>query len=661
MRDVKNREPEINILLVDDRRENLLALEAALEPLECNLVYASSGEEALKQVLQRDFAAVLLDVQMPGMNGFETAKLIKARERSIHIPIIFITAISQAEEHVLGGYSSGAIDYIFKPFHPEALRMKLSGLISMHKHREQLKMHSKLLTKRTLELEETNDKLREITLVLHKAETLNRVIIDTSADTILTFDRLGYIQSANRAAEGVLGYKTDELIGMNMAELFPNEGKLQLTTDILHRIFPRNDKIVEADLVRRDGSTFPADLQIGEAVIDEIMLMVCFIRDITERKQLEQERKDRFTKLERFVTERTKELLQTNTKLHHSQERFRKIFESSPSLVGIRSMEDQKFLDVNESWLNCTGYSYEEMLTCSGDILKFATQVGDGTSEPLTHFAVNTRNLKVTYVAKDGTTRDGLVSTELIEIQTEPCELIVLTDITDQLHLEKEVARLDRLNLIGEMAAGIAHEIRNPMTTVRGFLQVIQAKGAPEFHSHISLMLAELDRANSIITEFLTLAKTKITHQKRQLLNPIIEALFPLIQAEAMMSDKQVQVMLRECPELLLDEKEVRQLILNIALNGLEAMQPGGVLEIETEHVNDEVVLLIRDQGGGIKEDVLDKLGTPFFTTKETGTGLGLAICYSVAARHHAVIDVLTGEAGTTFKIRFQEVSANTE
>jgi two-component system, sporulation sensor kinase E len=651
-------DPEINILLVDDRRENLLALEAALQPLECNLVYASSGEDALKQVLQRDFAAVLLDVQMPGMNGFETARLIKARERSIHIPIIFITAISQAEEHVLGGYSSGAIDYIFKPFHPEALRMKLGGLISMHKHREQLKLHSKLLTKRTLELEETNEKLREITLVLHKAETLNRVIIETSADTILTFDRLGYIQSANRAAVAVLGYNTDELIGMNMMELFPLENKLQFTTDILHRLFPRHDKIVETELTRKDGRTFPADLQIGEAVIDEVMLMVCFIRDITERRQLEQERKDRFAKLERLVTDRTKELLQTNTKLHHSQERFRKIFESSPSMIGIRSMEDGKFIDVNESWLNSTGYTYQEMLMCEGDILRFASTVGDGTSEPLASFAPNTRNLKVSYMTKDGSIRDGLVSTEVIEIQTMPCELIVLTDITGQLHLEKEVARLDRLNLIGEMAAGIAHEIRNPMTTVRGFLQVIQAKGSPDFTTHIALMLAELDRANSIITEFLTLAKTKMTFQKSQLLNPIVEALFPLIQAEALMSDKEVRVNLRKCPALLLDEKEVRQLILNIALNGLEAMLPGGVLTIETEHVDGEVILSIKDQGEGIKDEWLDKLGTPFFTTKETGTGLGLAICYSVAARHHAVIDILTGEDGTTFKIRFQEVAS---
>src|SRR5690606_24960332 len=230
--------------------------------------------------------------------------------------------------------------------------------------------------------------------------------------------------------------------------------------------------------------------------------------------------------------------------------------------------------DVNESWLYNTGYSYEEMRESTEDLLRFSTEDAEGRTVPIGDFEPSTRNLRVSYMTKSGHVREGLVSTERIDLAGKPCELIVVTDITEQLHLEKEVARLDRLNLIGEMAAGIAHEIRNPMTTVRGFLQVIQAKGAPEFTGHIELMLAELDRANAIITEFLTLAKTKMTHQKRQSLGNVIEALYPLIQAEALLSDKQVQLNLRECPDLLLDEKEVRQLILNMVLNGLEAMKP---------------------------------------------------------------------------------------
>jgi len=645
---------DINLLLVDDRWENLLALEATLKPLNYNLVRATSGEEALKCVLKQDFAAILLDVQMPGMNGFETARLIKARERSRHIPILFITAISQAEEHVLSGYAVGAIDYIFKPFHPESLRMKIQGLVAMYKHRAELKMQSQLLSKRTKELEEMNEKLRQMTLVLHKAETLNRVIIETSAEGILTFDRLGYIQSANKAASVMLGYSHEELLGMNVAELFPEGGDVPRSETFVRDFFPRLDKTFESSVRRKDGTVIPAELQIGEAEVEEHPLFVCFIRDITERKAIEQERKNQFKRLEQLVSARTRELLHTNTSLHQSQERFRKIFESSPSLVGIRSCEDGRYIDVNESWLQNTGYTCEEMRESTEDLLRFCKVDAEGRSVPIREFEPNTRNLRVTYVTKSGQVRDGLLSTERIELGGKLCELIVLTDITERIHLEKEVARLDRLNLIGEMAAGIAHEIRNPMTTVRGFLQVIQAKGAPEFAGHIELMLAELDRANAIITEFLTLAKTKMTHQKRQSLGSVIEALYPLIQAEALLSDKQVQLNLRECPDLLLDEKEVRQLILNMVLNGLEAMKPGGVLTIETSYENGEVVLAIADQGEGIKEELLDKLGTPFVTTKEKGTGLGLAVCYSVAARHNAVIDVKTGKDGTTFYIRFK-------
>src|SRR5919107_41300 len=109
------------ILLVDDQPENLVALSATLEPLGHELVHAASGEEALKLLLKREFAVILLDVQMPELDGFDTAALIKQRERSRHIPIIFVTALSRDAEHVFRGYSEGAVDYLLKPYDPNAL------------------------------------------------------------------------------------------------------------------------------------------------------------------------------------------------------------------------------------------------------------------------------------------------------------------------------------------------------------------------------------------------------------------------------------------------------------------------------------------------------------------------------------------------------------
>ena len=139
-----------NILLVDDRPENLLALEAILEPLEQNLLYAHSGEEALRQLLQHDVAIILLDVQMPLLDGFETAKLIKQRERTKYIPIIFVTAISKDEEHVFRGYSAGAVDYVFKPFSPDVLRSKVAVFIELHEKTDQLRQQAELLKEQEL-------------------------------------------------------------------------------------------------------------------------------------------------------------------------------------------------------------------------------------------------------------------------------------------------------------------------------------------------------------------------------------------------------------------------------------------------------------------------------------------------------------------------------
>jgi CheY-like chemotaxis protein len=139
------------ILLVDDRPENLLALEAILSALDQTLVRAASGEEALKALLTDDFAVILLDVQMPGMDGFETAAHIKRRERTRDIPIIFLTAINHGPHHTFRGYAAGAVDYISKPFDPWVLRAKVSVFVDLYMKNCQLKEQAALLR---LQLEE---------------------------------------------------------------------------------------------------------------------------------------------------------------------------------------------------------------------------------------------------------------------------------------------------------------------------------------------------------------------------------------------------------------------------------------------------------------------------------------------------------------------------
>lgn len=133
------------LLLVDDRAENLVALEAILEPLGQEVVKASSGEEALKQVLKHDFAAILMDIRMPGMDGFETAHLIKQRDRSRTIPILFVTAVGEDERQIFQSYSAGAVDYISKPFNPVILRSKVTVFVDLYLQRLEIERQAELI------------------------------------------------------------------------------------------------------------------------------------------------------------------------------------------------------------------------------------------------------------------------------------------------------------------------------------------------------------------------------------------------------------------------------------------------------------------------------------------------------------------------------------
>ncbi|HKP12765.1 MAG TPA: response regulator [Blastocatellia bacterium] len=150
------KEQGVNILLVDDRPENLLALEATLGYLDQNIVKANSGVEALKLLLDHDFALILMDVHMPELDGFETAALIRQREKSQAVPIIFLTAMNKSDGQVFRGYSLGAVDYIFKPFEPEILKAKVAVFIELYKKTEEIKRQAELLLVKNRELDHTN-------------------------------------------------------------------------------------------------------------------------------------------------------------------------------------------------------------------------------------------------------------------------------------------------------------------------------------------------------------------------------------------------------------------------------------------------------------------------------------------------------------------------
>ncbi|AET66095.1 PAS domain S-box [Desulfosporosinus orientis DSM 765] len=649
----------MKILIVDDRKENLLALEAVLKSPDYHLVFASSGEEALRCLLKDDFAVILLDVQMPGMDGFETAKLIRARKKNEDTPIIFITAIYHSSENITQGYSLGAIDYLFKPFNPEMLKFKIEAFVKIHLHKNKVRKQNELLKQHALKLESMNKSLERTTSDLRKAEALAGVIGETSINSVITLDAWGNVINSNPAVLEMFGYEHGELLGKHVSVLFAEECSY-LPNLKNSPIICERSKIPEAAAKHKNGRIFPAEIQIGLASLEDQQIFVWSVRDITERKQLEKERIDRYKTLETLVFERTSELFQTNEKLKKEIFERKKIAkqlrETSLKLTNILESITDVFFTLDHQWRFIFVNEEAEKYWLKGRDELIGNNIWDLFPEARSEYYLFNKALKNTEAAHFEIR--GYHTDVPYEVHAYPSEeglSVYYHNIFERRMFEKEMARLDRLNLVGQMAAGIGHEIRNPLTTVKGFLQLLGGK--EEFRQskgYFELMIEELDRANSIITEFLSLAKNKTVDLKPLILNELIENLFPLIQADAMVSDKEIKLQLQDVETLPLNEKEIRQLILNLVRNGVEAMSKGGALTIRTFMEGEEIVMAVQDEGCGIKDEDLEKVGTPFFTTKENGTGLGLATCFSIAARHNAKIDIDTGSTGTTFFVRFK-------
>ena len=309
------RADSVNILIVDDRPENLLAVEAILEPLGQQLVRAHSGSEALRHLLEREFACILLDVQMPGMNGFETARVIKSRERTKYIPIIFLTAISKEQEYVFRGYAVGAVDYLFKPFNPDILRSKVAVFVDLYLKQKQLeRQEAQLRESQRQELELRH--MRE----LWESEARYADGVRSAMDAIVIFDQQGSVTTFNAAAERMFGSPTREVVASPVGRLFPQP----LDTEALDRLREAADRgrgspdgsphgVTGASLgplrpltltgLRRNGEQFPIEASVSGLDQGGGRTYTLIVRDIAERVAAEEALREQAESLQRSAAE----------------------------------------------------------------------------------------------------------------------------------------------------------------------------------------------------------------------------------------------------------------------------------------------------------------------------------------------------------------------
>ncbi|PIE32688.1 hypothetical protein CSA56_14465 [candidate division KSB3 bacterium] len=257
------------ILLVDDRPANLLALEQILEDLHCHVLKATSGPEALRLVSRYNFALILLDVQMPGMDGFETAELIRSRKSSQQIPIIFVTAISKEQQHVFKGYESGAVDYLVKPLDASILKSKTRVFIELHEQKTLLEQQSE---------------------ALRKSEEKYRTVLESAPAPVVVHDMTGKITYLNTAFSRVFGWSLTESIGQKI-DFVPDE--YQTGSELIFTKITNGERVsgIETCRLTKNGDRLEVSIS-GAGFFDDhgaLQGSVMTIQDITERKKSEDE------------------------------------------------------------------------------------------------------------------------------------------------------------------------------------------------------------------------------------------------------------------------------------------------------------------------------------------------------------------------------------
>ncbi|MGG3912986.1 ATP-binding protein [Rossellomorea vietnamensis] len=333
-----------------------------------------------------------------------------------------------------------------------------------------------------------------------------------------------------------------------------------------------------------------------------------------------------------------------------------------------------EFQFLNQSWEEFTGYTVKESLHKNAlhfislherhEILRLVRQCIDLHRE-------KTR-MDIPYQKRDGQFRWGEVNIKLnYDGNGELLGTVgTISDITERVHNEEELMEMNetlaiesqKLSVAGQLAAGIAHEVRNPLTSINGFLQLLRDEADEKTKEYLGIVFSEIKRIELVLSELLILAKPQSVTYKRINIIETLDHVSKLLNTNAILYNIEIQTEFHE-KELYIrgDENQLKQVFINLIKNAIEAMPHGGTITIHADfNSHNKVHLMFKDEGVGMKKETLDKLGEPFFTTKTKGTGLGLTICLRILRDHGADIRVQSEQGeGTTFHIMFDGVQSS--
>ncbi|MGG1216746.1 PAS domain S-box protein [Priestia endophytica] len=467
---------------------------------------------------------------------------------------------------------------------------------------------------------------RDMEQELAKSEKKFREIFESAVDAIIIWNEDWTVVDANPSSSRTFELPLHQLIGSNLEEFL--DLSQPKTKEITNRFYDFNAIREELPFYMPNGEKKDLEFTAKQGIIKGHNLTI--FRNISERKKMEQE-------------------------LRESEQKFRTIFNGSVDGVLLWN-ENLKIIDANSVLCDFVELTKEEV--CSLNVRNLLDEGNKKILDAHLSFLKEYREHEgeLTYTMKSGRKRTIEYSTKKDIIPG--VYMTMLRDVTEKKEMEEQIRKSDTLQVVGQLAAGIAHEIRNPMTALKGFIQLLQNsidhEEKDDFSLYFDVITSELQRIENIITDFLVLAKPQaIKHEQKDIIQ-IVQETMDLLTAQATLVNVQFHTEFDpSLPLLYCEPNQLKQVFINIMKNALEVMPIGGTLTVSV-HAKDEkfIVVSIRDEGEGMPEERIKRLGEPFYTTKEKGTGLGLMVSYKIIEEHGGYIDVHSEIGrGTTFSI----------
>ncbi|MFC3841883.1 PAS domain S-box protein [Paenibacillus sp. MAH-36] len=464
---------------------------------------------------------------------------------------------------------------------------------------------------------------------LEQTHELYRMISDHALDIISIASPEGVTRHISPAVRSLLGYEMDEIVGKKMMDLWhPDDllawGKRCLLDNSDVDMFICRIRHKEGHYV-----WFETTVKMIRNEEGDVEKIVAVGRDITKRKQAEDE-------------------------LCATKERLESFIKNNGDAIWVID-RDEKVVETNAAFDKLFQWKSEEIIHQLLPITppNLAQQTRELHDQVLSGQSVI--GFETVRLRKDGSLVD--VSTTLSPIHDTTGHIIGIAgtchDITEKKQAEQMLINSEKLSIAGQLAAGIAHEIRNPITAIKGFIQLMKS-GVSEKKLYYEIMSSEIERIEMILSELLILAKPQLIHSDRKDIRNILAQVTTLLESQAILNNVEI---ITECepdlPPILCDQNQLKQVCINFIKNGIEAMSLGGTLLIQVKTQNESnLILRFIDQGCGIPEHILTKLGQPFYTTKEKGTGLGFMVSKKIIESHNGTVSVFSKDTeGTTVEV----------